>query len=351
MKTGFVTDEFSTLSGLAAVAYGNVDLFREVQNQIIKSSPTKSFDIQRPSDIFKSFLVSEDYFLEVITNTLETQYDNTELFADYIDETLGIEWSARVKESFLNDLYKVIDSSSEHNKRLGDFITETLELTFPNYSNIEELKSSIVLTIESDPYISPDLTSLSKIISNNPHSKISTPPANTVIGLEQSTDLDKDFRGISFSTGYLTPQKYYSEIAYPGFENETSVPTTIKDSIADGYVGYLSNYSLEGLFNPIGSESIRDVSASIGNVLSPSSDIWNATSVLGQLDDIPGLYQSDKQIYEISLLGPRLNGLISYDPDTMSNGDFFKTSNLPDLLNSDKEDGVPFSSRNFSNVF
>ena len=350
MKIGYITDDFSTLAGLASVAYGSVDSFREVQNQIINSSPTKVFDAQLPSDIFQSFLISEDYFNEVVMDSLLEEYSNNEEFADYVDEELGVNWVTKTKTSLLKDLYLEINSFSGYGNGLEGYLSSSLKYLFPGYTDIQDLSRGIISSIMSDPALGDDIKLISSVVANNPHTKISTPPKNTTVPLLESIDLDKDFRGVSFVTGYLTPQDYFSEVAYPGFENASSIPSTFKDSVLDGYVGYPSNISLETIFNPSGAESLRDIPTAIASVLS-DSDIWNAASVLGQLSDIPGLDKGDTDIYEISLIGPRVNNLLTFDPATMSNGDYFDTSALPKILNVDKEDGVPMSSRNFSNTF
>lgn len=350
MKVGYITDDFSTLAGLASVAYGNVDSFREVQNQIINSSPTKVFDTQLPSDIFQSFLISEDHFSKVIMDSLLEEYSDNEEFADYTDEKLGPNWTTKIKNLVLKDLYSEINSLSEYGNRLEDYFLNSLGNLFPGYKNIQDLTNKIISSIVSNPALGDDIKLISSIVANNPHTKISSPPKNTVIALDENIDLDKDYRGTSFVSGYLTPQDYFSEIAYPGFNGALSVPTTFKDSIFDGYVGYPPNISLETIFNPLGAESIRDISGAITSVLN-DSDIWNAASVLGQLGDIPGLDKGDRDVYEISLIGPRINNLLTFDPATMSNGDYFDTGSLPKILNADKEDGVPMSSRKFSNTF
>lgn len=332
------------------MAYGSVDSFREVQNQIINSSPTKVFDAQLPSDIFQSFLISEDYFNEVVMDSLLEEYSNNEEFADYVDEELGVNWVTKTKTSLLKDLYLEINSFSGYGNGLEGYLSSSLKYLFPGYTDIQDLSRGIISSIMSDPALGDDIKLISSVVANNPHTKISTPPKNTTVPLLESIDLDKDFRGVSFVTGYLTPQDYFSEVAYPGFENASSIPSTFKDSVLDGYVGYPSNISLETIFNPSGAESLRDIPTAIASVLS-DSDIWNAASVLGQLSDIPGLDKGDTDIYEISLIGPRVNNLLTFDPATMSNGDYFDTSALPKILNVDKEDGVPMSSRNFSNTF
>jgi len=350
LKIGYITDDFSTLSGLASVAYGSADSFREVQNQVIGASPTRAFDVQRPSDIFQSFLGSETYFVNVVLDAIQTEYDLEEEFTDYIDEKLGADWLTKIRSLLLKDLFSEMDSLSGYGNKLKNYLVNTLGYLLPGYEEISQLGDKILLSITSDPALGKDIDFIASVVGNNPHTKLHTPPSNTTVALIDNIDLDKDFRGISFPTGYLTPQDYYSGVAYPGFENSSSVPTTFKDSVLDGYVGYPSGISLESVFNPAGAESIRDLASTFSSVLT-DSDIWNAASVLGELENIPGLDKGDRDIYEISLIGPRINNFLTFDPATMSNGDYFDTGSLPKILNADKEDGVPMSSRNSSNTF
>lgn len=350
MKTGYITDRFSTLSGLSSVAYGAADSFRDVQNQIISASPTRIFDTHRPSDIFQGSLISETHLVETVISALQEEYSSNEIFGDYIDEVLGANWVERIRPFVAKDLYLEADLSSDYGSRLEDYVLGSLKRVFPGHSELLSLRDKVISSILSDPALGTDVRLVALVASNNPHSKLSTPPPDSVVVLLESIDLDRDHRGISFSTGYLTPQDYQSEVAYPGFSNSTSVPSTFKDSVLDGYVGYPPGTLMEQVFNPAGSESVRDTTLSSVDVLS-DSDVWNASSVLGQLADIPGLMKGDRDIYEISLIGPRINNLLSFDPSTMSNGDYFDTSSLPKILNADGEDGVPMSSRNFSNTF
>jgi hypothetical protein len=350
LKTGYITDDFSTLGGLAAVAYGDVDSFREVQNQIISNSPTRGFDNQRPSDLFRSFLPSEDLFVSEILNSFKREQEENEEFSDYLDEALGANWEKEIERSFLNEFYYQVDNEVEYGNTLNVFLEKTLGQLFIGYHDLNSLASRAIDDLTNNPVFSEDLEFIAKISSNNPRNKISSPPPNSNVPLTNSIDLDKDFRDLPFSTSYLLPQDYYSEVAYPGFGDITSIPLSLRDSVENGYVGYPNNLSLESIFNPIGAESLREISSSIGNILS-GSDIWNTTSVLGQLEDIPGLSQADKDIYEISLMGARINGFLEFDPATQSNGDYFDTSLLPEILNSDKDNGVPLSSRKFSNTF
>lgn len=350
MKTGYISDEFSTLGGLASVAYGDVDFFREVQNQIINSSPTKTFDSQAPSDIVRSFLPSEEFFLSEVINSLREYYSSNESFSDFIDSEIGPTWENYVSTYFLKELYQKIDDRSSYGATPGDFISDTYQSLFSGFNDISGLSGFSADRLYKNPVLSDDLNLIFNIASNNPKTKLSSPPPNSVIPLLNSIDFDLDYKSLPISSSYLLPQEYFSDIAYPGFKSVSSIPLSLKESVQNGYVGYPFNSTLEQIFNPAGAESLKNITTSVGEALS-NSDIWNATSVLGQLENIPGLSQADRDIYEISLMGARINGLLEFDQSSQSNGDFFDVSLLPELQNSDKEGGIPFSSRNFSTAF
>ena len=96
MKTGYITDDFSTLGGLAAVAYGDPEYFREVQNQIYSSSVTRFLDTQRPSDIFESFFGTRESFVAIVLKSLEFQYLANNSLTDYVDIEFGPDWKEKV---------------------------------------------------------------------------------------------------------------------------------------------------------------------------------------------------------------------------------------------------------------
>jgi hypothetical protein len=205
----------------------------------------------------------------------------------------------------------------------------------------------IVSAVKADAIIGRDAEFVIKLISNNPQTKISVPPPDAVIPLETSVDLGLDYRGTEFVSSYLPPKDYYSNVAYPGFIGSTSLPVNFRDSVIQGYVGYPSGLPLELVFNPVGSESIRNMDMNSPVSLLAPTDPFNAGSVLG---DLPSLSQSDRDIYNISLIGPTMNGYLSFDPGTMSNGDLINTSLIPKFEsdNADKDGGLNPASRNFS---
>ena len=371
MKTGFVTDSFSSLGGLAAVAYGDVDYFREVQNQIYESSVSRFTDALRPSSAFESFLPNEDYFLDLVVDALQSEYDLGGDFADYADVTFGPFWQTKIRGTFARSLYAALDSASDYGLTLSDYVASALSTSVFSralassqsgfktiYSadggevpSAEELKNEIVVVIvealRSDTLIGRDIDFVTRLVANNPQTKVSSPPPDAIVKLSTSVDLGLDYRGVEFVSAYLPPKDYYSNVAYPGFVGSTSLPVNFRDSILQGYVGYPSGLPLELVFNPVGAESVRNMDLTSPSSLLAPTDPFSAGSVLG---DLPSLSQSDRNVYDISLIGPRMNGFLSFDPSTMSNGDYINSSLIPQFENNnaDKDAGLNPASRNFS---
>jgi hypothetical protein len=358
LKTGFVTDSFSSLSGLAAVAYGDVDYFREVQNQIYGSSVSRFLDPLRPSSTFESFLPSEQLFSQIVMTALEAEYDLNGAFTDYVDVTLGAFWRSRIEKNFVFELYSRLDSLSEYRLTLSDYVALTLKSTvfntagYPPSLPVEDIERSVteVVTnaLREDSVIGRDIDFVTRLVANNPQTKISTPPPDSIVALTTSVDLGLDYRGTEFVSSYLPPKDYYANIAYPGFSGlSSSFPANFRDSIIQGYIGYPSGLPLELVFNPVGEESVRDLNLTSPSSLLAPTDPFNSGSILG---DLPSMSQSDRDIYEISLISPRMNGFLSFDSNTMSNGDLINASLIPQFEkdNADKDGGLNPASRNFS---
>jgi hypothetical protein len=186
---------------------------------------------------------------------------------------------------------------------------------------------------------------MTRVVSNNPQTKLSTPPLNSRIDLQNSLDLGSDYRGVEFTTGYITPQDYWNDVAYPGLSSG-GTPVTLRDSINQGYVGYPSRTPLEALFNPVGAQSVPEDGIFIENT-SPTN------SSASYLNQFPDELQADRDVYSISLMGERLNGYTTFDPTTMSNGDLLDQSQVPQFEeeNSDPQGGLTSSARNFTTAF
>jgi len=341
LKIGYVTDDFSTLGGLAAVSYGDPEYFREVQNQIYSQSPTKFLNAQRPSDIFESFFGTKEYFMEIVLSALEAQYSDDVDFANYIDINLEADWKKEIIANLQRSFFGALDSVEKYRLSLSDYIGLAARSSLPNLTDYGKITEAITSRISEEPGVGPDAYLIAQIASNNPQTKISVPPSGARIDLESSVDLGADYRGVDFSSGYISPRDYWNNVAFPGLTS-TSVPTDLLKSVSSGYVGYLSSAPLEALYNPSGALSVSEVPSGNGSV--PSSSILN---------EFPDNLQADRDVYAISLMGEKFNGFTTFDPATMSNGDLMDTSLVPafETDNKDPQGGLNPSARNFTTTF
>lgn len=342
MKTGYVTDDFSTLGGLAAVSYGDPEYFREVQNQIYSQSPTKFLNTQRPSDIFESFFGTKEYFMGIVLSALEAQYSNDVDFTNYVDINLGADWKAEIISSLEESFFEALDSVEKYGLSLSDYVGLAVRSSLPKLADSSKITEAITSKVSEDPKVGADAYLIAKIASNNPQTKISVPPSGARIDLESSVDLGADYRGVDFSSGYISPRDYWNNVAFPGITS-TSISTDLLSSVRSGYVGYLSSAPLEALYNPLGALSVSGITPG-------SSGSVPASSILSQF---PDNFQADRDVYAISLMGEKFNGFTTFDPATMSNGDLMDTSLVPTFEedNKDPQGGLNPAARNFTTAF
>ena len=343
MKTGYITNSFSTLGGLASVAYGDPEYFREVQNQIYSESPTSFLDMHRPSAILSDFFASPEQLTSAIVSELEDRYNSDPEFNSYIDVNIGPNWKNNIMEKINTELPLVIDSVEDYGATMSDYLNITFSRVLPNAPSLQELSIDIAKNLENIKGAGVDIPLMTRIISNNPQTKLSVPPVNARINLKNSADTGSDLRGVEFTKGYITPQDYWKDIAYPGLTS-SATPIGFRDIINQGYVNYPSITPLENLFNPIGAQSISDTDIE-SEISSP------AGSAASYLSQFPEVTNAERQVYNISLIGELINGLTTFDPATMSNGNLIDLNNVPDEENSDPQGGSTPSTRNFQPAF
>lgn len=340
MKTGYITDNFSTLGGLASVAYGDPEYFREVQNQVYSQSPSRFLDLQRPSDVLESFFGSRKVLTDLIMDALETQYSDNPEFTDYVDVRYGPNWRQSVATGAERSFFGNVDSVEGYGLSLSDYVGFVVEGLFGAGSVADALTSAVCDRVTEEPLRGEDAKLMTRLVSNNPQTKLSVPPLNSRVDLDNSVELGYDYRGVDIPTGYITPTDYWNDVAYPGMTG-SAMEDSVRDSVVNGYTGYLSSTPLESLYNPSGALSVSDTA-----VNSPYS-----SSLLSQFPDNP---QADSNVFSISLIGERLNGFTTFDPATMSNGDLLDTSQVPNFEedNADPQGGlIPSARKDFSPAF
>ena len=312
-----------------------------MQNQIYSQSPTKFLNSQRPSDIFESFFGTKEYFMGIVLSALEAQYSNDADFANYIDINLGANWRGKIVSDLKRNFFEALDSAEKYRLSLSDYVGLAVRSSLPDFADSGGIIEAITSRVSEEPGVGADAYLIAQIASNNPQTKISVPPPGARIDLESSVDLGAYYRGVDFSSGYISPKDYWNNVAFPGL-TDTSVPTDLINSVSSGYVGYLSSAPLEALYNPFGALSVSEVSSGNGSI--PASSILN---------EFPENLQADRDVYAISLMGEKFNGFTTFDPATMSNGDLMDTSLVPTFEedNKDPQGGLNPAARNFTTAF
>jgi hypothetical protein len=342
LKIGVVTDEFSTLSGTAASVYGNSDYFREVQNQIFANSSTAFLDGQRPSSTFRDLVSNDNQIKRAFAAALEKEYEKDSEFTDYIDINYGPKWKDSIPNKVLLSFYSSMDTKSTYKTGLLGHISSALLENLPNLSqnSISNAALTISDSLTSDKIIGSNIDSYVKLADNNPQTKISVPPPNDILQLDNSIDLGVDYRGIGFPTGYLSPIQYYNNIPYPNYQNAFNTPDFFSKSIQEGYVGYPLNSNLESVFTPASTQNIQDFTPS------PSQYLGNSIA-----NELPTQESQDSVIYQISLIGNNLNKLVGFDPTIESNGDLIDQQLIPQDNNADRDGGRPTLARTYAPTF
>ena len=352
-KSNYATDAYSSLGGLAAVAYGSPDYFREVKNQIHMMSPTRGLDFNLPSSLFSGLYGQGDEVKSHISNALQYLYFEPGDFKDWVDvnkSNLGENnWYNSLSSKIESEFWNNLDSNSGYYKGLSDYIEMSLDtpglsippVLYPLVTSAiaEELRSNVAVGENADEMIS--------VVNNNSLTKLDKIPPDTVIPLEDSIQLGSDYNGVPFDVGYLTLKDYYNNIAYPKMTADTNtLPTSLNESSQYGYVGY-SPYSVEELFNPAMATSLNEEEGNTINSTLPQALEELASSAMSKMP------QDIKDIYNISLISLDLAGFTSFDPKTMSNGDMLDPASLPNYngTNSDPEKGNLFTSRNKRTAF
>mgnify|MGYP006276907493 CR=1 FL=1 len=313
MKSNFATDSYSTAGGLAAVAYNNPDNFREVKDQIIQMSPTGDLDLNMPSTLITGAFDEGDKVDQYIQDGLTQASESSQDFSDWLDVNEHVSIAGLAKDlgsSFLREL----DGLSDYRSTLENFLNRAAERYLPpDLASICSVAISSVM--RSDPRTGDNVDSVVDIINNNPFTKLSAIPPDTIIPLDISAEMGKDYRGVDVALGYLTPFDYYNNVAFA---------KNLAGSAAAGYVGYPQT-PLESLYNP-------DSSVSLGN---EGATVTYVPQALSELSSESRLSQSDRDLYNLSLMAIDLKGLSTIDL-TSGTESYFKISEI-----AAAQDGTP----------
>lgn len=332
--TAYVTDSWSSLTGLASVAYGSPDLFPEVANQVVRGSFASPVAMSRPSEIAE---VGLD--LDRFTAALQIEYGKGGAFSDFVN--LGQKSLSEISTAFYNSVIRSYDELASYG------VTLTSILTYALGPNTGLDYTSLSNTLSTSSFDTPLYT---QIATSLPTSKLDKVPPDAILDLSDNLPTGSDYRGIDMSLGYLTPADYFSGIAYPGVEVKSfEVPTSLLRSVESGYIGYPTTLPLDELLNSGVSSAISR--GDIGSILSPMRALSGSRTVdaIRSLSPIGRLNPGDRAMYEVDLTSIILakNGYTVYNPATDSNGNFADTSAVtnPDDRNNDPGRGLPFLQR------
>lgn len=335
----YLTDSWSTISGLAAVAYGSPDRYSEVANQVRRKSAVGFLGSIPPSDI-----ISTRMTLANMVTALQAEYDRGEEFARFVDsggESLET-WATQI----YNETVQAYNEFATYESSLTDaleYVSESLGIRL----DVRRVKEDLTRVVA-------DLDLYSRLAVNVSYNKPDKLPAGTRIDLDDNTALDNDQNGISFLTGYLTPSQYFNGIAYPGMNvSGDRIPESFVQSLTDGYQGYATLQPLDDLLRP-----------GLASLVSPAdiADIRNVSRTLAGLGtintakDLTGIGTmslADQAMYGVKLadLVVGINGYTVYEPSTDSNGDFIDTGLVPNYTAENADSGLPYSQRTRSSTF
>lgn len=249
-KNNFLTDKFSTTGGLAAVAYGSSSLFHTVSDQIKLYSKTKATDSQLPSHLVLDYVGTKSFLKDIFYSVLNEEYSLNQEYTDYIDLYVGSveEFANKTTDFFLREIDKISDYSFSPLRAINNSLLQTIFFYTDSTDleiNTNNLSIQIELELYTVGYIGEDLFKVVSLALNNPTTKISAAPPDSVVQLSVEDRSAKDSKGVERSYGTISPVKYYSGT---GFNLEG---TSIRKSVIQGYAGYpLVSLLGESLLNP-----------------------------------------------------------------------------------------------------
>jgi hypothetical protein len=284
-KSNFLTDKFSTTGGLAAVAYGSSTLFQTVADQIKRRSKTKALDSQRPSHAFLDFVGTKKFVLDVFKSVIQSEYDAGEIITDFIDlyATDVDTFSSALLEVFLGS----IDEYSTYSISPSTIFSDSVEKTTYSFNEKSELEidsRDIAKKLEQEfinfGYVGEDVSTILIFLINNPNTKITSAPPDTLVSLDVKGISSKNAKGVDRRYGTIPPKDYYAGVAY---RNEGS---SLRRSITEGYVGYpLVSLLGESLLNPDSYENIDlEYSGSLALNNLPDSNLSTTQRALFSID-------------------------------------------------------------------
>lgn len=263
-------------------------------------------------------------------------------FTEYVDT------GSKTVTEIGNKLYENIVQAYNEFGTYESSLTDALEYVSEGLGiNNQRVKDKLLASVS-------DLELFSRMAANVPTNKLDKLPAGTRIDLDDSVNLDTDQNGIALTTGYLTPDQYWNEVAYPGVGSTAdNLPNTFVTSLTEGYKGYATLQPLDDLLRPglAALVSLADIN-DLRNVARSVAGI-GTVSTAKDLTGLGRLSPADEAMYDLDLseIIVERNGYTVYDPLIDSNGDFIDPVNIPDYNALNVDSGLPYSSRTRSLTF
>lgn len=329
----YLTDSWSTVTGLASVAYGSPDRYPEVANQVRSGSVVSFLGNIAPGDVLRPYM-SEDQIL----SALQKEYGRGGEFAEYVDS--GHKTLQEISSEFLSNLLQSAGEAGSYETSLGSLISySNPSIPINNVKVAEDLLNQI-----------SDLDTYTLLSTSVPYTKLDKLPSGDRIDLKDSVSLDLDYNNIGFSTGYLTPKDYFNNMAYPGMVGE-ELPNNIITTLTEGYVGYPTLQPLDDVFRP-GLSSVLSIS-DIQDVRGVSRSIagLGTLNTIQDLTAIGKMSQADQAMYSVDLaeIVIERNGYTVFDPNN-SNGDLVDPVLLPNYDQKNSDSGLTYSARSRSSA-
>lgn len=274
--------------------------------------------------IISSEIIRDKMRVGDFQSALETEYERGESFSKYID--LG----RKSIQEVAKDLYPLVLEAYNEIGSYETSLTDAIEYVMSETGiDTNRLANTLISTV-------PDLEISSRMAASVPLAKLDKLPAGTRIDLSDSVSLDKDERGISFPTGYLTPAQYFEDIAYPGMGyTADDLPASIVQSVSEGYSGYATLQPLDDLLRP-GFASLLS-RADISDIRNVSRSVAGL-GTLDTLRDIGGLSSADQALYAIDDLASLIVDMNGYTAVDLA-------VPVPETPNADPGNGLPASVR------
>lgn len=267
-KNNFLTDNLSTVGGLAAIAYGSSAYFQTVADQVRQGSLTKELDHQLPSSALLDYVGTDKFIYDIFYAAVKEEYDSETTLTDFVDiNTNGNEeFSQKLLEVFLYNINRLSDYQDNYSSLIEEAISEVLYYFNRDTGLVIDL-SSLVQKIHNEflksEYLGRDIAKLLTVLIQNPNTKISSAPPDSIVSLYPSPRQEKDFRGVDRYCGSLTKSQYYGNVGYILKDG------SIRRSVSEGYVGYPVVALIgESLYNSDSSDnvSLSDLSYSSSNL-------------------------------------------------------------------------------------